>query len=1016
MKKILLFVFLTLFMGITAQAQKTEVRGIVSDESGPLPGVSVQEKGGGIGTVTDMNGNYTISAAKGATLVFSYVGYETVERKVAGSATINIVMRENSHQLDELVVVGYGTMRKSDVATSVATVNTDEMKIYPSGNVGDMLRGRVAGVNVSSTSGRPGSAPSITIRGNRSISASNSPLYVIDGSVSDADEFATLSADNIESIEILKDAASQAIYGARASDGVILVTTKRGVAGKVKVDYNGYVGVQNLHRNFDFYSPDEFLQLRREAKANDKGLVDARDMSVDEAIGDDIMKEVWANGKFVDWEKEMFHDAWYTNHDVTVRGGSDKLKVSVGANYFDQDGIVKMNSHFAKASFRLNLDFQIAKWVKIGVNSSFAWNKQKREDGTFNEFITRTPLAQIYNEDGSYTQYINSNNDVNPLYRQMHFKREITTHSNRLNAFLILTPFKGFSYKLNTSFFNRSSEDGQAKDQYYPGGGSTATLTESDVESTLIENIFTYDVPFASKLHKLSITAAQTYDHRMSKSLGVKTNNLPVDMDWNFLSNGEVTDVPSRTYTENNLLSYLGRVSYTLMDRYIMNLALRRDGSSRFGKNHKWGTFPSVALAWRINQEPFLASQKWIYNLKLRLSYGVVGNQNGIGNYTTLGLTDMRRYEFGDQAETGYLPTKELTNPDLKWEQSKNWNIGLDFGFFNNRIMGTIEGYFTRTTDLLVYRGINSALGYTRMLDNLGETKTRGLDLSLSGDIIRSKSFVWNMGTNFSAYHDEIVKIDDQVDANGKPASQPGNSWFIGKPISVYYNYKFDGIYQYDDFDITTDAAGKTVYTLKPTYDSDGDGIPDKAIERQDAVYPGCIKVKDINGDGRITPDDRTQYKRTPDFTISLNTSVKWKNFDFYMDWYAVSGLYRSNPYLYESNYGGSLQGKLNGIKVNYWTPYNPSNDFPRPSHNSTMNYSGTLGIQDASYIRLRTVQVGYTLPAGLLNSIGISKLRFYFTASNLLTFTDFKSYSPEMSAGAYPETQQFVFGANLSF
>lgn len=1015
MKRKLLFVILTIFACLTASAQKMQVSGTVSDVSGPLPGVSVQEKGASLGTVTDLNGNYTITVSKGATLVFTYVGYETVERK-ATTSTVSITMQESSHQLDELVVVGYGTMRKSDVATSVATVNTDEMKIYPSGNVGDMLRGRVAGVNVSSTSGRPGSVPSITIRGNRSISASNSPLYVIDGSVSDADEFATLSADNIESIEILKDAASQAIYGARASDGVILVTTKHGEAGKVKVDYNGYVGVQSLHRNFDFYSPDEYFQLRREAKANDKGLTDAREMSVEETLSDEIMQESWASGKFIDWEKEMLHNAWYTNHDITARGGSDKVKVAVGANYFDQDGLVRMNSHFKKASFRMNVDFQLAKWAQIGVNSSFFWNKQKREDGTFNEFITRSPIAKIYNEDGSYTQYINSNNDVNPLYRQQHFKRELTSHHSRLNAFLVLKPFKGFSYKLNTSFFNRNNEDGQSKDQYYPGGGSTATLTETDLASTLIENIFSYDVPFTSKMHRLNITAVQSYDHRRTKTLGVKTDNLPVDMDWNFLSNGEVTDVPSRTYTENNLISYLGRASYTLMDRYIVNFAIRRDGSSRFGKNHKWGTFPSVALAWRINQEPFLASQKWIYNLKFRLSYGVVGNQNGIGNYTTLGLTSQRRYEFGDQAEVGYLPTSELTNRDLKWEQSKNLNIGLDFGFFNNRLMGTIEGYFTRTTDLLVYRGINSALGYTRMLDNLGETKTRGLDLSISGDIIRSKSFLWNMGTNFSVYHDEIVKIDDQVDADGKPASQPGNAWFIGKPISVYYDYKTDGIYQYDDFDITTDASGKTAYNLKPTIDTDGDGVADKALERQDQVLPGSIKVKDMNGDGRITPDDRTQFKRTPDFTISLNTSLKWKDFDFYMDWYAVSGLYRLNSYLYYSNYGGSLQGKLNGVKVNYWTPFNPSNDYPRPSHNSVATYMESNAIQDASYIRLRTLQVGYTIPRKLTSQAGISKLRFYFTATNLLTFTDFLSYSPELSPGAYPESRQFVFGVNLSF
>lgn len=288
----------------------------------------------------------------------------------------------------------------------------------------------------------------------------------------------------------------------------------------------------------------------------------------------------------------------------------------------------------------------------------------------------------------------------------------------------------------------------------------------------------------------------------------------------------------------------MGRASYIFMDRYIMNVAIRRDGSSRFGKNNKWGTFPSVALAWRANEESFLRNVSWIDNLKLRLSYGIVGNQNGIGNYTTLGLTDQERYEFGDNSYMGYLPGKELSNPNLKWEQSRTANIGLDFGFFNNRLSGTIEYYNTRTTDLIVKREINSVLGYEQMLDNLGETKSHGIDISINGDVFRTKNFTWSLGANFSQYANEIVKIDNQVDENGKPLSQPGNSWFVGKPIHVYYDYLPDGIYQYEDFDIKRNAYGKLEYTLKPTIDTDGDGIADKALTREDNVAPGSVKIK----------------------------------------------------------------------------------------------------------------------------------------------------------------------------
>ena len=366
--------------------------------------------------ITDTNGKYSIEVPVSATLVFSYIGYVEQELKVGNKRVINVTLTEDSELLDEVVVVGYGYQRKSDVATSVASVKTDEMKSFPAGNVGDMLRGRVAGVNVTSASGRPGSAPEITIRGNRSISAQNTPLYVIDGSVSDGEEFSTLSAESIESIEILKDAASQAIYGARASDGVILVTTKRGAQGKMEVNYNGYVGIQSLWRNFDFYSPEEYVMLRREAMANDKGIIDAREMSISEALSDDVMKEVWANGQFVDWEDLMLKNALYQNHDITVRGGNDKLRVSAGLNYFDQDGMVTTGSGYQKVAFRLNVDYKVNKWINFGVNTSYALTKSEREDGNFTEFITRTPLAKVYEEDGTYTKYINSANDVNPLY------------------------------------------------------------------------------------------------------------------------------------------------------------------------------------------------------------------------------------------------------------------------------------------------------------------------------------------------------------------------------------------------------------------------------------------------------------------------------------------------------------------------------------------------------------------------------------------------------------------------
>lgn len=1007
---------MALFFAVSLYAQANRVSGVVTDANGPLPGVTVIVEGTTTGTTTDVNGRYTVSAPPQANLVFNYIGYKELRVLVGKQTTIDVTMQEDAVAVEELVVVGYGYQRKSDVATSVTTVKAEELKTYPAGNVADMLRGRAAGVQVTTSSGRPGSVPEITIRGNRSINADNAPLYVIDGSPSNATEFSTLSAEDIESIEILKDAASQAIYGARASNGVILVTTKRGRDGNAEVSYNGYVGVQKLWRNFDFYSAEEYFYLRREAIAADNGLIDAREMSVADVFGDEMMQQAWMEGRSVDWEDTMFRNAIYHNHDISVRGGTDRAKIAASAGFFDQQGMVVTGSGYQRGNFRINADLKATKWLSLGVNASYAITSQDREDGNFNEFITMSPLGTVRNADGSYTQYINSAGKINPLYRAQHYERTIARDSYRLNVFADIKPFKGFNYRINLSLYQRIEEDKSAKDKYYPGGGASASMTDSRTKNWLIENILTYQVPIKNENHKLNLTAVQSVDHNGSRSLGYSVINLPVDMGPDFIANGEFNGTPTRSWSENNLVSFMGRAQYSLMDRYLLNLAVRVDGSSRFGINNKWATFPSAAFAWRINQESFMKDVNWVDNLKLRVSYGIVGNQNGIGNYETLGLSDKRGYEFGDHYEMGYLPASDLSNPNLKWERSATLNTGIDFGLWNNRLSGTIEYYHTNTTDLLVSRGINSALGYSAMLDNLGETKSWGIDVGLTGEIIRKKDFSWSVSTNLSLFRNEIVKIDDQVDEYGRPASQPGNSWFIGQPINVYYDYKIAGIFQYEDFDITKDPYGNITYTLLPTIDTDGDGVADKAMSYVNAPKPGMVKVVDMNGDGSINADDRVPIQKDPDFTLSLSTTLRWKGFDLYMDWYAVSGGCLQNKYLYDSNSGGSLQGKNNGVKVDYWTPFNPTNDFPRPSHNTNASYQSAIAIQDTSYIRLRTLQLGYNFPQRWISKIGMKKLRVYATATNLLTFTELLSYSPELSPGAYPEPQTFVFGANLTF
>ena len=1019
MRKILTAIA-ALLLPLCLAAQTVRVSGTVS-EQGPggrtvaVPGVTVMVKGESAATITDAEGHYSISAPSSGTIVFSSLGYGDVEEKVNGRALINVVMSVSSEILDELVFVGYGSVRKSDLVTSVTSVKADDMKLFPASTAAEMLRGRAAGVRVTSNSGEPGSVPSITIRGSRSISASNSPLYVIDGSVASDTEFAMMSADDIESVEILKDAASQAIYGARASDGVILVTTKRGKAGKSKVSYSGYAGVQLLDRNFDFYSGDEWLALRAEGVAADRGVADSQTIPVSEVLSDPIMLQAYMAGDYVDWEKLMFHSALYHNHELGIRGGNENTKIAASVGYYYQDGVMKVNSAYERLSARVNLDHKVNSWMNIGVNTSFGWSGKDVPNGAWYTFLTRPPLAQVYDDDGNWTTYINSKGDRNPMYSAQHDQRRTTANNYRINAFADITPFKDFSYRLNASYYNRVREEGKARDSKYPGGGSTASLYDNTTVNKLLENVVNYSVPLPEK-HRLTLTGVQSVDQRMTKSIGYAVQNLPVDKNWNFLANGEATEL-ERNYGVNNLVSFMGRAQYNFDDRYLLTLAIRRDGSSRFGRENKWGNFPSAAAAWRLSEEKFMKGISWINSLKLRASYGIVGNQNGIDNYTTLGLAKALAGEFGDAYYLGYLPGNELSNANLRWEKSTTINGGLDFSLFGSRITGSVDAYSTRTTDLLVGRSLNASLGYTSMLDNLGETHTKGLDLNISADIIRNRDWKWNVTTNISHFANKIVKIDDAVDENGKPMSQPGNNWIIGSPINIYYDYCKDGIYQYDDFNCSLDPSGNLVVgTLIPTVDLDGDGAAESVLQRDDVVQPGSVKLKDMNGDGVINIDDRKVYKRDPDFTVSLSSSLRWKNLSLYMDWYASIGGYVRNPLLYENEYGGDLRGTFNGCKVDYWTPYNPTNAFPRPTRGAEVPYLRACSYQDASYLRLRTMQLSYDFPKLILSRLRLEALRMYVTATNLYTLTAVQSYSPEVMASSYPETRQFVFGINLTF
>lgn len=1019
-----------LLVGLSAAAQTRTVKGVVSEKTDngnePVIGAGVLIKGTTKGgTATNAKGEYTISVPAGQNvLVFSSIGYKDVEVEIGNRSTIDVTMVTDSEMLDDVVVVGYGVQRRSDVAGSVASIKAEELISTPATNIAEMMRGKASGITVSISSGAPGSTSDIRVRGTRSLTGTYAPLFVIDGVTATEAEFNAISPNDVESLEILKDAASQAIYGARAADGVVIVTTKRGNAEKAVVTFTSSISSQHLWRNFDFYDAEGFYNVRREAKAHDANVWDPALIEAytpHEVLTCDVMEKNWddiQNGKAkgIDWESVMFQPALIQKYDVSVRGGTKKLKVSASAGYLHHKGMVKIGSKFTRGNMRINMDYEAKKWLTIGTSSAYIKSANIAAPASFSNYITMSPLGNLYNEDGSPTQYVNSDLLQNPLYNAQYYLKETDTDISRLNGYIDIHPIKGLSYKMNYGYYNRYQEAASYKKAEYTGGGAAGGSTAGKLFRYTLENILSYQVPFSNKDLSLNITAVQSYEHQASKSIGFEANNVPVDQFWWYMiSDGDVTD---KTYSFNEyyVLSYLARAQFGYKGRYLMNVAMRRDGCSRFGSQSKWGNFPSVSAAWRVNQEPWMKNVKEISNLKLRASYGLVGNMNPIGNYETLGAVTDYEYEFGSTHYAGYLPGNALPNDYLKWESTASANFAVDFGLWKNRFNGTIEYYNTTTNNLLFSRKINSALGYTSMKDNVARTRTYGWDINLDGALIRNKNVEWNAGVVFSIFRNRILRLNGEVDENGKPIDDISNKWFIGQPINILYDYKTDGIYQFDDFDLTLSDPATNTWVRKPEYDSDGDGVLDAPFDRSDKIEPGKIKVIDKNKDGKISADDKYIINADPDFVGSFNMSLRLWNFDFYMDWYGVYGITKQNAYLYDSNDGGSLQGKRNGMAVNYWTPTNPSNEFPRPAYDSNTSYHSSISLRDASYLRLRTLALGYTLPSDLLKKINVSSAKLTLTATNLLTFTKYLSYSPETSTGTYPEPRQYNATLTFSF
>ena len=973
----------------TAKEVSPILRGRVTDENGaPVIGAVVMSlNDSGKAAVADSDGNFSISVGKSERLSISCLGYSELTIMAEPSDKVQtFVLREDFQKLDELVVVGYGSQKRSDVTGAIASVKADVLNRTPTVSVGEMLRGAAAGVQVRTNSAEPGGSSAVLIRGRRSLSGDNSPLYIVDGvPMSGIDD---INSADIESMEILKDASSQSIYGARAANGVILVTTKRGTADRLRVSYSGYASVQDINRNCEFYNGEEWAAYRKEAYIQAYG-------SYDEAsCFPGLMGQVKNSGEYVDWEKLMIRKAVQHKHDVLVQSGNDKTKFALGIGGYFQDGMV-INSGFQKISGRLNIDHKLTKKLSVGANLTYSHSWKQTADGTFNTFITMPPLAKVYEDDGTtlrkdVTEAGESH--YNPLWNINNSKYRTLTTRQLYNVFADWKIVKGLSWRFNASMNTRGVESDSYLGQRHTSAVSAgqkgrASVSRSTNNDYLVENILNYSGKFRGG-HNLDATLMQSVNIITYKTMGINgTDFANDDLYWNAIGSAQNFGVPSYGLSERRMVSFLGRLRYNWNDRYLFTAALRSDGSSVFGASHKFGWFPSASFAWRVNQEPWLRNVGWISNLKLRLSWGQVGNQ-GVSPYTTLGLADKYLTEF-DGTAVGYLPSGTLPNPDLKWETSSSSNIGLDFGFWDGRLSGTVELYDTQTTDLLVYKSLSQSLGYVNQLVNMGAVQNRGVEVTLNTVPVCARGFEWNLGLTFAKNDNRIKRIDGSLDSDGKPANDVNNKWFIGEPMNVYYNYVFDGIWQIGD-DISSSS------------------MPD--------ANPGDIRIRDVNGDGRIDVDDRVVMRRDPDWIGTLSTSFSWKGIDLSAELYASVGGTIYNKYLTSFETGGDMTGKRNGLRRNYWTVNNPSNEAPAPNMTQPPAYITALGYQDATYVRLRNVQIGYTFPKRLVEKAYMQKLRLYMTFTNLWTRTDVLGYGPEGDTGSYPEPRIFLFGLNVTF
>lgn len=1029
---LLILVGMILAGGLSAQTVK--VTGTVFDESGdPLIGVSVHTLSDeNKGTISDLNGKFVMEADRKDELVFSYLGFtEQVIAVEKMKADASIIMKEDRIALDEVVVIGYGTAKKKDITGSISSVSAEKLEETPAVSLNQALQGKSAGVQVQLSDNSPGGGVSVLIRGRGSINQSNEPIYVVDGIIMEG-TLNNINVNDIASIDILKDASAAAIYGSRAANGVVIVTTKKGQEGKAKVTFSSRTSFQTPSNLPKMLSAQELAEIRIEGNVNaqlDEKFRADPNMSIDEyrsefnalkqqyaqdlpsSMFSDVERQTLLAGESYDWYDQISQTGIVQDYTLAVSGATDKTNYYISLNYYDQRGIIQETGH-RRFSFRVNLEQKIKSWLKVGVNSSYYDGTTTYGGTTIGSGLGANPMYPFEIDGKAPLEipfYTNQGQNNPVLSKQV----DNDSKSNRLsvNAYLQIDFFEDLYLKSSVSLDQVNNFNGYFAPSSIKEGQSVdgeAQIKNDRWTDVMQENSLNYSHLF-NEVHRFSAMLGNTiqvnhYFGNTQYGNGFATNVM------GYNNIGAASEFPAARQASSKtrwaLASFIGRLNYAYKDNYIVTFTGRYDGNSRYAEGHKWGFFPSAAVAWRISGEKFMRSLTWIDDLKLRLGWGQLGNSNLAlySSFTKLAPGITVDY-LGNAVNTIQNTDQIMGNKDLRWERQEQINAGIDFTAFNNRLRFTLDVYKKNSKDLILLTPLPVTTGYLNLYSNVGELENKGVEISLGGRIIDTKDFTWDLDVNWSTNKNKLKSLYSGLQERMNDASNPLNAgWWVGKPLGTIYTYRYEGIWQWDDDRYLMDIM------------KDG-------VEGGDTYYPGENKIADLDGDQQITTNDREIVGYTdPKGYGGISTTLAYKNWSLNVVFNYVYGndVFNRSYHEYTLGAGYGFQNMFSDA-LNRWSVNNQGGDIPRAHSNNLdrMLVSGRL-VQDGSYLRMKNLMLNYQFPHQWIRKIGLSSLNLYVAGENLWTWTKFKGADPEsVSTGydeTYPNARAFTFGLNLSF